>query len=302
MKTPRKKPADAPPGEGGFSLISNDKLLALYAAMLRCRMLADRLGRAGGGERARGGGDREREAVFVGAMTDLDAKDAISHLEGSVIPCFLKGVPLKTMLAGRRQHGARLAAHGVIRPAASLESQLESALRAAHLNRRRRNKKVVVLFAGDAQAWGSAALESLRVAAASKLPILFLCDGVDETDDLEARAHDSGVPGMIVDGHDVVAVYRVVSEAMTHARRGNGPTLIECRPWIVEEAGREQAGRRRRASGDAIRNMEKYLAGKKLFSRKFKAGIVAEFSAELDEAAAVVKSAERKKAATVRRG
>jgi pyruvate dehydrogenase E1 component alpha subunit len=293
MKTRKKKPVDAPPGEGGFSLISNDKLLALYAAMLKCRMLADQPRPAGGGKRAGGKSDRGCEAVFVGAAIDLHAKDLISTSEGSVIPWFLKGVPLKTLLAGRKASAVRVAAHGVIRPAVSLEGQLEAALSAARLNKRKRSKKVVVVFASGGQEWNHAAPDLLRVAAAGKLPILFLCDVVNGKDELGAQAHDCGVPGMIVDGHDVVAVYRVVSEAMTHARRGNGPTLIECRPWMVEKART-----RRRASGDAIRNMEKYLGGKKLFDRKFKAGVAAEFRAELDEAAAEVKSAEQKRAAT----
>ena len=96
---------------------------------------------------------------------------------------------------------------------------------------------------------------------------------------LRQRAHDYGLPGITVDGEDVVAVYRVVSEAISHARRGNGPTLIECRPWVV-------AGRKKRAAGNAIRNMEEYLSRKGLFSAKHKSEVAAQFTRELEKAAA----------------
>ena len=58
-----------------------------------------------------------------------------------------------------------------------------------------------------------------------------------------------GVPGMVVDGHDVVAVYRVESEANPHARKGHGPTLIES----VHVS-----------PGCPLSKMEDYLAGKGL--------------------------------------
>jgi TPP-dependent pyruvate/acetoin dehydrogenase alpha subunit len=56
-------------------------------------------------------------------------------------------------------------------------------------------------------------------------------------------------PSISVDGNDVVAVFRVASEAIAHARKGHGPTLIEC---PLEN------------SGDPIQNMEKYLIRKGL--------------------------------------
>ena len=59
-----------------------------------------------------------------------------------------------------------------------------------------------------------------------RLPVLF----VHQTSDLSetSRAQVCGVPIIPVDGGDVVAVYRVATESITHARKGNGPTLIDC--------------------------------------------------------------------------
>ena len=69
----------------------------------------------------------------------------------------------------------------------------------------------------------------------------------------------------------------MASEAITHARRGNGATLIECKRWMVRGNVR---GR------DAVHNMETYLTGKGLFSHALKTKIVASFEHELDAAAA----------------
>jgi acetoin:2,6-dichlorophenolindophenol oxidoreductase subunit alpha len=291
MKTQKKKPAAAPPGEAGFSLISNEKLLALYAAMLKCRMLQKHLQPARGKKRTAAGVDHGREAAVVGATIDLHAKDSISPAKSSVTQGFLKGVPLKTILSGPGRKAAGDVSLNVLAPAATVTVQLEAALAVAWLNKRKRNKKIVVAFGSCGPLWSREAPELLRIAAAKKLPIIFVCDGAWQKDDFAEKSQEYGVPGMVVDGHDVVAVYRVASEAITHARRGNGPTLIECRPWIVTGTSRVH-----RSSGDPIRNMERYLAGKALFSRKFKTQVKQEFEHELDDASATVKSA-RKKAA-----
>jgi hypothetical protein len=73
-----------------------------------------------------------------------------------------------------------------------------------------------------------------------------------------------------------VAIYRVAAEALAHARRGNGPTLIECKPWLPADGART-----RRRTG-AVGNMERYLIGKRLFSRRRKLETMAGFKRELD--------------------
>jgi pyruvate dehydrogenase E1 component alpha subunit len=72
-----------------------------------------------------------------------------------------------------------------------------------------------------------------------------------------------------VDGRDVVAVYRVATESVTHARKGNGPTLIEC---IFDPT----------EAHDPILKMEAYLTRKGLFREAWKLEEVANFTQELD--------------------
>jgi TPP-dependent pyruvate/acetoin dehydrogenase alpha subunit len=82
-----------------------------------------------------------------------------------------------------------------------------------------------------------------------KLPVIYLCENnlyaastpaviALSTPDVADRASAYGLPGKIVDGQDVLAVYGTVSEAVARARAGEGPTLIECKTYrFVSHAG-----------------------------------------------------------------
>ena len=120
----------------------------------------------------------------------------------------------------------------------------------------------------------------MRQAGKRNLPILLV--GYSGPDDSEicSQAEAFGFPGVIVDRDDAVAIYRVATEAITHARRGSGPTLIECRPWTL--SGHTESGRH--AVRNPILKMEEYLSRKGLFDNKFKSRVMAEFRRELDTA------------------
>ena len=122
----------------------------------------------------------------------------------------------------------------------------------------------------------------MELAGKKKLPVLFVCETKSQDDDRLTRAKEYGVPAVAVEDDDAVAVYRVATEALAHARRGSGPTLIECRPWPFNEQGREQS--KRPPAKHPIGKMEAYLASKGLFSKQFKSKLVAEFKRELDAA------------------
>ncbi len=78
--------------------------------------------------------------------------------------------------------------------------------------------------------------------AVNDLPIVFVCQNnmwaesvslklQTKVQDIALKAQAYGFPGITVDGNDVVAVYRVASEAIARARKGAGPTLIECKTY-----------------------------------------------------------------------
>jgi pyruvate dehydrogenase E1 component alpha subunit len=99
--------------------------------------------------------------------------------------------------------------------------------------------QVVACFFGDGAVNHGAWHEGVNIAAIWKLPVIFVCENnlyaasthITKTLPLERiadRAKAYGIPGVVVDGNDVLAVFNAVREAVERAKRGLGPTLIEC--------------------------------------------------------------------------
>lgn len=106
----------------------------------------------------------------------------------------------------------------------------------------RGSDQVAVSFFGDGASNEGSFHESLNMASVWKLPVVFLCANNEYAEstprrhqqniaDIAARASGYGIPGIVVDGMDVLAVHEVVSEAVAHARRGDGPTLVEAKTY-----------------------------------------------------------------------
>ncbi len=102
----------------------------------------------------------------------------------------------------------------------------------------RRSSRVLLSFFGDGSTNEGAFHEALNLASIWKLPIVFICDNnkygmsmdvhqVMNIQFISERAASYGIPGVSVDGNDVLAVYQVVGEAVARARSGEGPTLVE---------------------------------------------------------------------------
>jgi pyruvate dehydrogenase E1 component alpha subunit len=105
-----------------------------------------------------------------------------------------------------------------------------------------KNGKVVACFFGDASTNQGTFHESLNLASIWNLPIVFVCEnnyyGISMSQgrhmaikDIADRAAAYGIPGVAVDGNDAMAVYEAASEAVSRARKGYGPTLIECKTY-----------------------------------------------------------------------
>ena len=97
-------------------------------------------------------------------------------------------------------------------------------------------------FFGDGAVANGAFHEGINLATNWQLPVLFVCENnlyatevafVDTTRNPQVanRAAAYGLPGIAVDGNDVAEVYAVAGEAITRARQGGGPTLIECKTY-----------------------------------------------------------------------
>lgn len=100
--------------------------------------------------------------------------------------------------------------------------------------------QVAVAFFGDGAANEGSFHESLNLASALNLPAIYVCENNQYGEftpaekamnikDIAVRAQGYGIPGVIVDGTDAIAVYNAAAEAVARARRGEGPTLIEAK-------------------------------------------------------------------------
>ncbi len=116
------------------------------------------------------------------------------------------------------------------------------AVGAAFSNRFRKTDHVACTFFGDGASNEGAFHEAANMAGLYKLPVIFVCEnnGYGEYTaqanhqaivDVADRAAGYGMPGVVVDGMDAVAVYEAAGEAIDRARRGEGPTLLECKTY-----------------------------------------------------------------------
>jgi TPP-dependent pyruvate/acetoin dehydrogenase alpha subunit len=212
--------------------------------------------RLNGSEYETGGG----EAAAAGVVIDLLPEDTVMAFPNDILPFFIKGSPLEKLFVQRSTECAE---------------QLKLAIGAAVACKAHKDNKIVVIFlSGDGMKHGSWE-EALKVAGVDSLPILFVSQGAltpePQSNGGRSRLKDKayGFPAIAVEGNDAVAVYRVASEAIAHARKGDGPTLIECQCT---------------QAGDALLNMENYLIRKGLFSEQFKRQAEIGFLGELDDA------------------
>ena len=117
--------------------------------------------------------------------------------------------------------------------------ELPIALGAAYASKLRADNKVTLVFFGDSASNQGTFHESVNMAAAWDLPIVFIIENnmygisvdirsVTKEHQLAKRAVGYGIPGITIDGNDVYAVYAEVQKAVNRARGGEGPTLIEC--------------------------------------------------------------------------
>ena len=194
------------------------------------------------------------EAVAVGVCAALNRDDQIISTHRGHGHCLAKGADLNRMMAelygrqtgyckgkGGSMHIAdfsigMLGANGIVAggipivTGAGLAAQLEG------------KGRVAVSFFGDGASNAGPFHESINIAATWKLPMLYVCENnlysagtiAAETlalSDVAARAAGYGIPGVVVDGNDVMAVYEAAEAAVNRARAGQGPTLIECKTY-----------------------------------------------------------------------
>ena len=139
-------------------------------------------------------------------------------------------------------------------------AKMRDALSTASRNKLRENRSVAVVWRGEAGADWQEALEEAR---AHSLPMVFVSRAGEGRNGRQILPHvnktlkpGEELPCVTVDGHDVVAAYRVAHEAIERARRNRGPTLILLAIFNVDG----------RLYMDPVEDMERYLRGRGLLN------------------------------------
>ncbi|MFA7660230.1 MAG: thiamine pyrophosphate-dependent dehydrogenase E1 component subunit alpha [Anaerovoracaceae bacterium] len=212
------------------------------------------------------------EAVATGVCSALNDNDFIGSTHRGHGHLIARGADIRRMMAeilgkvdgySRGKGGSMhimamdkgiLGANGIV------GGEIPIATGAAYTSKYKKTGQVAVSFFGDGGSNEGTFHESINMAAAWDLPIIYVLENnlygisvdtrdVTNTPDLADRAIGYGIPGVIVDGMDVMAVYEAAKTAVERARSGAGPTLIECKTyrWQGHHVGDPATYRKRRS-------------------------------------------------------
>ncbi len=229
-------------GSDGDVGLSDAELLALYRSLVLLRtydersLVYHRQGRIGTYAIFWG-----HEAIQAGAVHALEDRDWIfpSYRESAI--GLLRGIPAATILSWWRGHPAgwwNPAEHNVAPICVPIATHVPHAAGFAWGCKLKGEDRVALAVFGDGATSEGAFHEGTNLAAVMRAPLVLLCNNNQwaistplsaqtAAASLADKAAGYGIPGLRVDGSDVLAVYESVAEAVARARAGDGPTLIE---------------------------------------------------------------------------
>jgi pyruvate dehydrogenase E1 component alpha subunit len=233
-----------------------EKLVEMYRQMLRIRHFEEKVYELYGQNLVPGTIHLYvgQEAVAVGVCANLRKDDYITSTHRGHGHCIAKGADLRRIMAeilGKRTgycRGKGGSMHiadfsiGMLGATAVVGAGIPIAVGAGLSIRLRGTDQVVACFFGEGASNQGTFHEGINMAAIWSLPVVFVCENnlyamgtrqsmVMKIKNVADRASAYRIPGVTVDGNDVLAVYEAACEAVNRARRGEGPTLIECKTY-----------------------------------------------------------------------
>lgn len=194
------------------------------------------------------------EAVAVGACANLRPDDRITSTHRGHGHLIAKGGDVRLMMAelfgrkagyckgkGGSMHIADFSI-GILGACGIVGGGLPIATGSGLAAKLQKTDQVTVCFFGDGAANQGSFHESVNLASVWRLPVIYVCENnmyavttpasyAISVEDVADRGAAYGIPGVSVDGQDVMAVYEAIREAVERARRGAGPSLIECKTY-----------------------------------------------------------------------
>ncbi len=304
--------------------VSKELMVKLYTDMVRIRKLDEKHveGVYAGKILTFFHSGQGQEAPGPALVAHLRKDDIIfySHRSHGINKCLPKGMTAKEILAehyGKATGGAGGFAGfhyadpnlGVLGMGGTVGGEFTLAAGAAIACQLRGKGQVVVNCFGDGSTGRGTFHEAMLMAATGKLPLIWFCENnlyqqfvctrkTHPKEDLADFAPGYGIPSMIVDGQDVLAVYEAVQPAIQMAREGKGPTFLEVKTYryrshvegradysVQEEGGvRPAAELEAWKKRDPIKLFEKVLLEKKILTQADFDRIDREANAEMEEA------------------
>jgi pyruvate dehydrogenase E1 component alpha subunit len=241
-----------------------------------------------------------QEASHLGAAYALKDSDWLFPAYRQPGILLLREVPLHMVVSewfgnsGDTSKGRQMPVHYSFRQAnfvsisSPIGTQLTQAAGAGMAARMRGDDTVFMTFCGDGGTSSNDFHTGLNFAAVYKAPVVFVCENngwaisvpsgkQTASESMAIKAEAYGMPGVRVDGNDILAVYRVCKEAVDRARKGEGPTLVETVTYrMASHSSSDDAARYRDAKEyeawkkkDPIARFQLYLKHKKLWNEAF---------------------------------
>jgi pyruvate dehydrogenase E1 component alpha subunit len=294
--------------------ISGEMLLKLYRAMLLGRRFDERLldlqrqGRIGTFPPIKG-----QEASQLGAVAHLRPQDWFVPSFRETAAEIWRGRTLESVIIcnnGFNEGAVIPPDHNDLPICVPVGSQILHAVGLGWAAKYRGKDDVVMTFFGDGATSEGDFHEGLNFGAVFQVPVVFVCQNNQwaistslaqqtRSKTIAQKALAYGMPGIQVDGNDILAVYAAAEEATRRARTGEGPTLIECVTYRVMMHTTADDPKRYRSDEeveiwrkkDPLPRFEKYLMGKGVFSEQEQVDIENHVKQEIQDA---VDNAEKK--------
>ena len=276
------------------------RLESMYSRMLLIRYFEDRVYDIFAKKQVAGTSHlcQGQEAVSVGVNFCLEGTDWITCTYRGHGHCLAKGVEPNSIMAeimgkatgccGGKGGSMHITDYskGVLGSFAIVGAGIPVAAGAALASWYTGSKSVAVSFFGDGAANIGAFHEGLNFASVMKLPVVFVCENnlygeytpmakSTSVVNIADRASGYGIPGIVVDGNDILAVHGAAREAVLRARQGKGPTLIECKTYRHKGHSRTDPGKYRPdeevkhwMARDPIALFREYLTSNQLLSQE----------------------------------
>ncbi len=273
------------------------------------------------------------EAISVGSAHVLEDGDVVAPMHRDLGAYLIRGMTPGRVIAqamgklGAPSRGRDVNTHGlgdlslnILGYVSHLPQSMSIALGAAFALAYGGTDRVALTYFGDGSASEGGAHEALNLAAVLSSPVIFILENNQYAystplkhqsliKDLAVRAEGYGMPGVTIDGNDVIAVRSATAEAVARARRGKGPSLIECKTlrmrghaihdpadYVPTELIEEWKAK------DPIPRFEKYLRTSNILDKAQDKGIDDRVSRELDEAVAWAEASPLPDPATLKEG